>query len=198
MSRDNVYAWRLREEIINRSPNAVNFEEALKQWRVIGTVKQGSTDCLCSYKNITNINIAVNIITNELVNIGSCCVKKFNINIDDKAKLKCCKCHKPLPFTNKYVKTLYNNGVRMNASTRIIGHDKCADNINTILTDLLFAIGQEDNTQRSIRNSTHIKLKNFVNYFGGMIKYARINNSCELEIDYDPKYEDYLGLLNII
>jgi hypothetical protein len=197
MTQSNVYAWTLREEIINRSPGAVNFEEALEQWRVICTVKQGMTDCLCSYKNITNINVAVNIITNELVNIGSCCVKKFNINIDDKAKLKCCECNKPLPFTNKYVRSLYDNGVRMNKKTRIIGHDKCTTLIKNRYADLINTLERESSTG-NIRNSTHNMIVNFVNYFGGIIKYAGINSSCELELEYEDKYDKYLQLLNII
>jgi hypothetical protein len=198
MSRDNVYAWTLREEIVNRSPGAVNFEEALRQWRVVGTVKQGLTDCLCSYKNITNINIVVNIITNEFVNIGSCCVKKFNINIDDEAKLKCCECDKPLSFTNKYVKSLYDNGVRMNSSTRIIGHTKCVKRIKERLTFVILYNIRDEPAEGSISNRRYKLLKYFVNHFGGIIRYAGINNSHELELEYEDKYEDYLQLLNII
>ena len=191
------YTWKFREEITKRSPGAENYEEALEQWRVICTVKQGMTDCLCSYKNITNINVAVNIITNELVNIGSCCVKKFNINIDDKAKLKCCECNKPLPFTNKYVKSLYDNGVRMNSSTRIIGHDKCSILIKNRYADLINTLEREPSTG-SLKNSTQNMIINFVKYFGGIIKYAGINSSCELELEYEVKYEEYLELLGII
>jgi len=198
MCRDNVYTWKLTQEIINRSPGAVNFEEALGQWRIIATVKQGMTDCLCSYKNITNINVAVNIITNELVNIGSCCVKKFNINIDDTAKLKCCECNKPLPFTNKYVRSLYDSGVRMNKKTKVLGHSKCIDKMKVIYNQLIEKIPDEP-TRGSLRSGTLNLVQQLRKYFIGIIDRIDIDKNRELVITLSgTQCDKYLQLLNII
>jgi len=186
------YKWKFNQELMKRSPGATTIEDALEQWRVLSK-ERGLDDCTCSRPSITRLNIVENVITKELIVVGECCVEKFNIKDLD---IKCCECSKPLTIDNKYVKSLYKNGVTLNKKSRIVGHDKCNKISST--QAYLEARASFEPPIGSINNLTYNKLKYLVKYFGGIIKYAGINSSCELELEYEVKYEEYLQLLNII
>ena len=186
------YKWKFNEVIKKKSPGTTTIDDALAQWRVI-LKEKGKDDCICTRPNITRLNIVENTITQEIIIVGECCVQKFNIKDLD---IKCCECSKPLTIDNKYVKALYKNGVVLNEKSKVIGHNKC-NKISSTLGYLEARASFEPPTG-SINKITYSKLKYLVKYFDGIIKYAGINSSCELELEYEEKYKDYLELLYII
>jgi len=181
------YKWKFNEEIKKRSPDATTLNDALTQWKVLSK-ERGLDNCICTYPNIKRLNIVENIITNELIIVGECCVNKFKIQ---DINIRCCECQRPLHITNKYVDKLYKSGVCLDENISIIGHKKCADKINVIYNQLIEKTPLKSNLKQELS-------KYFVNHFGGIIKYATINSSREVEIEYEDKYDKYLQLLNII
>ena len=198
MATRQSYKWRFIENILKLSPNASSIEEALKQWEVIYSRKgQGIDDCICTYKNITNLRFARNIITNDEIIVGSCCVQKFGIRNGERSIVRCRECHKHLTMNNKYLVSLYEAGIDVNNRLQIIGHDRCAALIKTRYRDILDTI-QREPTTGSIRTSTQNMIKNFVNYFRGIITEMSVDSNNELTISTDARYEEYLEMLEII
>lgn len=194
--RPNSYTWKFIQEIIKRSPGASSFEEALLQWEVISIMKSNKPeDCLCSYKNIVNLNFVRNKITDEYIIVGSCCVEKFGVIYPDKYRIKCHECKKVLPITNDYVQSLFDNHVVIDNTVRVLGHDKCAKRIKYAYDELVHLASSEPPTG-NIRHSTYFKIKDFVKYFNGIVVRADIINN-KLLIRIKADYEDYFALLGI-
>lgn len=185
------YKWKFNQELMKRSPDSTTINDALTQWKVVSK-ERGLDNCICTYPNIKRLNIVENIITNELIIVGECCVNKFKI---EDIVINCCECRRPLHITNKYVDTLYKSGVCLDKNINIIGHKKCVKQLNNLMSDITKA------TQYKIHNKRAElinKVKKFKWYCQGIIKHAWINNSYELELEYEDKYDKYLQLLNII
>jgi hypothetical protein len=192
------YTWKFREEIIKRSPGAENYEEAIKQWAVIATVKNVTSECICSKKNIKNLNYVINQHTQELAIIGSCCVKKFHVNYHSQSNVNCYVCHKKLSLSNRYVKTLYDSGVVLNKKTKVLGHNKCIDEMKVIYNQLIEKIPDEP-TRGSLRSGTLDLVQQLGKYFVGIIDRIDIDENRELVITLSgSQYDKYLQLLNII
>jgi len=201
MTDRNTYNWKFVENLIRNSVDATNLQEALPQWAVVGQVKGNGTDeCLCTYKNIVNLNYVKNKISGNIIIVGSCCVKKFGIDLPVEYQIKCCECRKELPITNKYVEALYNNGIVIHNRVPVIGHDKCMKRIHYALDDLKQTIqNQLPRRTYTVGSPTYNMMENFVKYFGGIIRKVEVNDDLELEITLRSEaYEDYLQLLEII
>lgn len=183
--RDNYYFEILSAEIRKRSvPANLSFYEAKQQWEVLHLCKtlKGESHCICTHDIIFN-NPIRNVKTGEVVVVGSCCVEKFGIKNFD---LRCVTCNEVLPKTNKYVKSLLDNGVKITKKTKIVGHKKCGEWINYKISQLLELSGN--------KRGFDYRSKTIVDYFGGMI--TSIWDKPEgIEISYRGEYEDYLNLV---
>lgn len=198
MAEHQGYTWKFKEEIIKRSPGTDNYYEAIQQWAVIATVRNAQSDCICSKKNIKNLNYVINEHTKELAIIGSCCVKKFGINYHIKSKVHCYVCHKKLSLSNRYVKSLYDNGVTISKKTRVLGHNKCIDDMKIIYNELINKLPDEP-IRGSLRNGTLDLVQELGKYFVGIIDRIDIDENRALVITLSgSEYEKYLELLEII
>ncbi len=181
--KTNHYFETLKAEIIKRSvPENLSFYEAKEQWEVTHLCKalKGEAYCICTHEIVYN-NPIKNIKTGEIVIVGSCCVKKFGIKSFD---LRCVGCNEVLPMTNKYVKTLLNNGVKITKKTKIVGHKKCGEWINSKMCQI----------KHCDKRGLDDLAKTIVAYFGGII--LSIWDVPEgIEFSYKEEYEDYLMLL---
>lgn len=198
MSTSQSYKWKFIENILKLSPGAENYYEAIQQWGVVATMKRENADCLCGKQHIKNTHYAVNAKTNELILIGSCCVKKFQINYDVESKIHCFVCHKKLSLSNRYVQSLYNAGVVLNKKTRVLGHNKCIDDMKVIYNQLINKIPDEP-TKGNLTNGTLDLVQELGKYFVGIIKRIDIDENKALVITLaGSEYDNYLQLLKII
>lgn len=181
------YFETLKVEIILRSvPTGLSFIDARDQWFVESKCKVSYDDgikCLCGYPHIVYLNRLRNSKTNEIVIVGSCCVKQFEFK---ELEVCCMECNKRLPDTNKFVSSLLNNHIVLTKKTKIVGHKKCYGRINYNMSMLC-------------NRDTHIftfneRSKYIVNYFGGMIR-SIWDKPEGIEISYKENCEDYLMLV---
>lgn len=64
-------------EILNNS-SSKNWDEAVKEWDHIDVYEADEPEtCLCGHYPITEVCVIKNRITQDVENVGNCCVKKF-------------------------------------------------------------------------------------------------------------------------
>jgi hypothetical protein len=190
------YFETLKEEIIERStPNNLSFLEAKAQWSVETKYKvsfDDAQDCLCGYNGIVNLNVLRNNKNGNDVIVGSCCVKQFEFT---ELLLFCVECKKMLGYTNKYVKSLLDNNIRLTKDSRIVGHKKCCEKVKKDVAYLLTTHNKQLLFPH-IYNPGHFTYlaKRVVDYFNGMITEISSEPS-GVGFSYHEDYEDYLLLV---
>ena len=68
--------YKLAPEIIRRS-KAQTWDEAVKEWKLKEVYESDPQSCLCGHFPIIEICVIRNIVNQEEVTVGNCCVKKF-------------------------------------------------------------------------------------------------------------------------